>query len=295
LSFEVGPIFDARVRLPMERRPVGQRPEHLSERYNEILGTEKTRYRLLSELFEDMRLAGVSSAIVHAEYEFGDPADDLNEAVAQLVSEKPTQLTGFGTVSLERLRPERAVRQVQRVADLGLRGLNLQPAFFGIPTDHRLMYPIYAKASELGLIVALHTGINYSPRNPIKDERPILLDQVACDFSDLKLIACHGGWPWVAEMVAVARRHPNVMIELGGLAPRYIGQPGSGWEVLAQFMDTLIFDQVLYATDWPVFPMERAVREWETLPLRPENLQRIFSGNAARLLGLDTPVAGGVG
>lgn len=295
MAFEVGPILDARVRLPMERRPAAQRPDHLSERYDDVLGTDKTRHRLLSELFDDMRGAGIESAIMHAEYEFGDPADELNEAVAQVVAEYPTQLIGFGTVSLERLRPERAVQQVQRVADLGLRGLNLQPAFFGIPTDHRLMYPIYSKASELGLIVALHTGINYSRRDPIKDERPILLDQVACDFSDLRLIACHGGWPWVAEMVAVARRHPNVMIELGGLAPRYIGQAGGGWEVLAQFMDTLISDQVLYATDWPVFPMERAVREWGELPLRPENLQKILSGNSARMLGLDTTIAGGVG
>ena len=106
--------------------------------------------------------------------------------------------------------------------------------------DDRVLYPVYAKADELGLHVALHTGINYTVSFPIRNDQPLQLDQVACDFPGLVLIACHAGWPWVAEMVAVLRKHPNVYAEFGGLAPRYVCEPNTGWEVMKRFMNSLL-------------------------------------------------------
>ena len=98
--------------------------------------------------------------------------------------------------------------------------------------DDRVLYPVYAKADELGLQVAVHTGINYTVSYPIRNDQPLQVDQVACDFPGLVLIACHAGWPWVTEMVAVLRKHPNVYAEFGGLAPRYVCEPNTGWEVM---------------------------------------------------------------
>lgn len=82
------------------------------------------------------------------------------------------------------------------------------------------------------------------------------------------MIACHASWPWIPEIVAVARRHPNLLLDFGGLAPKYIGKPGSGWEMLYHFMNNLLQDQLLFATDWPAFSPERAVSEWKELNLK---------------------------
>jgi predicted TIM-barrel fold metal-dependent hydrolase len=228
--------------------------------------------------------AGVSHAVVHAEYEYGDPADELNEAVAALVARVPDRFSGYGTVSLAPLRVMRAVAQVAHCAELGLRGINIQPSFFGMPIDHAQLYPVYARASELGLGVGIHTGVNYTSHLPIKHDHPLQLDQVACDFPDLLLVACHAGWPWGAELVAVARKHPNVYLEFGGLAPKYVGSPGTGWEVVFRFMNSLLSQQVLFGTDWPVFPMPRAIAEWRELALKPAVLEALLGGNAGRLL-----------
>jgi predicted TIM-barrel fold metal-dependent hydrolase len=179
----------------------------------------------------------------------------------------------------------RAVAQVARAAELGLRGINIQPSFFSMPIDHAQLYPVYAKASEHGLGVGVHTGVNYTSHLPIKHDHPLQLDQVACDFPELTLIACHAGWPWAAEMVAVARKHPNVYLEFGGLAPKYVGSAGTGWEVVFRFMNSLLSKQVLFGTDWPVFPMPRALEEWRTLGLKPAVLEALLGGNADRLLG----------
>jgi len=53
-----------------------------------------------------------------------------------------------------------------------------------------------------------HVSINYST-NTMEVERPISLDVVTQDFPELKMIAGHGGWPWVNEMVANLLKYLN--------------------------------------------------------------------------------------
>ncbi|TAN34647.1 amidohydrolase [bacterium] len=279
-------MIDARVRLPLERWPEqfrSLREEYVTQ-YDRVLHLSANRERSVDLLKEDMSNAGVSHAIVHAEHEMGDAADALTEAVAQLVASDPDRFSGFGSISLEHFQIKRAVRQVQRIHDLGLIGVCFQPSFAGMAIDDRRLYPVYLRAMELELPVAVHTGINYSTSHPIVNDHPLMVDQVACDFPDLTVIACHAGWPWVPEMVAVACKHPKVLMEFGGLAPKYVGETGTGWEVMHRFMNSVLQKQVLFGTDWPVFPMGRAVSEWRAMDLKPQVLTALLGGNAEELL-----------
>ncbi len=140
---------------------------------------------------------------------------------------------------------------------MGMIGLSLEPAFFGMEIGDKRLYPIYAKAVENNLLVALHTGINYTSNRPMSGENPMQIDELCCHFSDLCVVASHAGWPWIAEMVAVARKHPQVFMELGGLSPKYVGTHGGGWEMMYRFMNSVLSDQVLFGTDWPVMDHER--------------------------------------
>src|SRR2546425_2930273 len=159
-------VVDFRVRFPTGVRPAVNLPAEYVDRYDAVLGLEERWDMSLDALVAEMDVAGVSHAVVHAEYEYGDPADDLNEAVAALVAKMPDRFSGYGTVSLAPLRVMRAAAQVTRSAQLGLRGINIQPSFFGMPIDHPQLYPVYAKACELGLGVGVHTGINYTSHLP---------------------------------------------------------------------------------------------------------------------------------
>ncbi|MGV2984247.1 amidohydrolase family protein [Microbacterium sp. AGC85] len=283
------PIIDARVRLPRPRQSVSELPREYLEQYDRVLGLSEKSAATLSDLDAAMRRAGVDHAIVHAEYETGDPADQYNEEVAKIVASNSRRFSGFGTISLHPLDIQRAVRQVDRVAELGLHGVTFQPSFADMPIDDRRLYPVYSRAESLRLPVAVHTGINYTRHMPISNDHPLQLDRVACDFPALVLIASHAGWPWVADMVAVMRKHPTVYAEFGGLAPKYVMQSGSGWEIMHRFMNSLVSEQILFASDWPVIPIEDSVAQWKAGDLKPEVVARLLGVNARRLLGMEVP------
>jgi predicted TIM-barrel fold metal-dependent hydrolase len=282
-------IIDFRARLPHDLRPAEDLPLEYRDQYDRVLDlTEKTQ-RTLADVQAEMAVAGVDHAVVHAEYETGDPADALNESLAKLVTGDPARFSGFGTISMQPFSIRRALDQLQHIKDLGLVGVGFQPSFVGMAIDDRRLYPVYVRAAELRMPVAVHTGINYTTHQPIRNDHPLQVDQVACDIPDVTIIACHAGWPWATEMVAVMRKHPNVYAEFGGLAPKYVLAANTGWEVMHRFMNSVLFEQVLFGTDWPVYRMDAALAEWRDGDLKPHVLQALLGGNAARLLGRASP------
>jgi predicted TIM-barrel fold metal-dependent hydrolase len=282
-------IIDARVRLPQDRRESARyiAPARQTEQYDRVLGlSSKMNAGTLDALLSDLDAQGIDQAVMHAESEGGEDADALNEALRRVLDEHPSRFVGMGCVDIGSPSPTAMARQAVRAADAGLVGVSFQPAFFGRDIDDRMLYPLYARAEELSLVVAVHTGITYSRMHPIRHERPELLDQVACDFPDLRLVACHAGWPWATEFAAVARRHPTVFLEFGGLAPKYVARPGTGWDALFGMMPNVLRAQVLYGSDWPVISPARAIAEWRESGLPDPALQALLHDNAAALFGL---------
>ena len=279
-------IIDFRVRVPQALCPEVDASVNSKTRYNQVLSTDEkfATAQTLEDLLQGMDNNGIDHAVMHAEYGFNDSADALNRVVAEVVAGHPQRFSGIGTISQRDFSIKKALRQVDDCIEMGFLGLSIQPAFFGMTLDEKVLYPIYAKAMENNLLVALHTGINYTSHRPMSGEHPILLDNIACDFPDLTIVASHAGWPWITEMVAVARKHPNVFMEFGGLAPKYIGAPGSGWETMFRFMNSVLSKQVLYGTDWPTMDHQRTVAEWRALGLKPEVLADVLAGNASTLI-----------
>jgi uncharacterized protein len=282
-------IIDARVRLPQDCRPDAEyhAPPRQTEQYDRVLNlTDKMNGGRLVDLLRAMDENDITHAVMHAETEGGESAEALNDGLSRVLAEHPGRFTGVGTVDLAPPQPTRAARQVAAAHGLGLRGISVQPAFFGLDIDARELYPTYARAEELGLVMAIHTGITYSRMHPLRHERPEHFDQVACDFPDLRLIAAHAGWPWATEYAAVARRHPTVFLEFGALAPKYIARAGTGWDALFALMPNLLRDQVLYGSDWPMMAPQRALAEWRQSGLPAAALDALFHGNAERLFDL---------
>ncbi len=260
-------------------------PKAQSAQYDAVLGlTDRLNKGTLAALLASMDTHGIRYAVMHAETEGGEDADDLNDRLLAVIGEYPGRFVGVGTVDPSLPTPSAVMQQARRVRERGLAGISLQCAFFGLDIDDRRLYPTYALAEETGLIVAVHTGVTYSHMHPMRHERAEMLDQVACDFPGLRLVASDGGWPQATEYAAVALRHPTIYLEFGGVAPKYVMRPGTGWDAVASLMPRLS-DQLLFATDWPVLLHDRALREWEEASLRESVIERFLSANTRALLG----------
>ncbi|MGQ9475433.1 MAG: amidohydrolase family protein [Actinomycetota bacterium] len=209
-----------------------------------------------------------------------------NDYFAEVVSRHPGRLRCFAGIDPH--KGMAAVREVERcVRELGLHGVAMRPFMQGIPADHRLFYPIYAKCVELGVPVWLHQSVSFATL-PMFVEHPSHLDQVALDFPELKIIAGHGGWPWTAELVAVAWRHPNVYIDFASMRPRYVGRHNTGWEPLVEYGNSILADRVVFGSTWLFMGMSvpELVEEIKRMPLREGVLEKWLYHNAARLLGI---------
>jgi uncharacterized protein len=271
-------VIDFRVQVPKPDR-VGTRTDYM-KRYLDIFDLSAVSYSL-AQLLSLLDAAGIDRAVMQAEWSSGDYRAE-NDQVAEIVRKHPDRFVGFASV--DAADGLAAVEELKRsVESLGLRGLNVQPFASRLHANDKKFYPLYYKCLEYGIPVAIHTGINYSNDRTIDYGRPIYVDEVACDFPGLRIIMNHGGWPWVHESVAIARKHRTVYIEIGGIAPKYVAAENAGWDILLRFANNLLQDQILFATD-SMIPFDRAVKEAKALPLKPDCLAKFLSGNAQEII-----------
>jgi predicted TIM-barrel fold metal-dependent hydrolase len=67
-------------------------------------------------------------------------------------------------------------------------------------------YLLYAVAEKLGIPILFHTGSSIFKNSRIKYGNPILYDDVAIDFPELKIVMAHGGrGPWYEEAALMVR------------------------------------------------------------------------------------------
>jgi predicted TIM-barrel fold metal-dependent hydrolase len=212
-----------------------------------------------------------------------------NEETSELLRRYPGRFLGLARISVNTFKGMTGVRELERlVRDEGFQALGVSALVDCIPASDRRYYPLYTKAAELGIPVRIYSSMNYANDRPYDLGHPRHLDQVAMDFPELKIIGGLGGWPWVNEMVALVRRHPNLHLDTSAHRGKYLGQPGSGWEMLIQFGNTLIQDKVLVGLSAGLVgqPYETLIEEYLGLPLKDTVKQKWLYGNAARVFGL---------
>ena len=215
------------------------------------------------------------------------PFGTSNDEAAELLARYPDRFLGLARIS--GLHPMKGVRELEfRVREQKFAALGVSALVDGIPASDRRYYPLYAKAAELDIPVRIYSSMNYATDRPYDLGHPRHLDQVAIDFPELTLIGGLGGWPWVNEMVALVRRHPKLHMDTSAHRGKYLGQRGSGWEMLMQFGNTLIQDKVLVGLSAGLVSQsyETLIQEYMDLPLKDAVKEKWLYGNAARVFGI---------
>jgi predicted TIM-barrel fold metal-dependent hydrolase len=200
-----------------------------------------------------------------------------NEYVAQAVSDHPGRFIGFGSV--DPLQLERALVGVDRIKELGLKGVKFHPSIQRFAPDDDRYWPIFDRCEQLGLIGLFHTGTSGIGAG-MPGGQGIRLDTVAAEFPDFQIIAAHFGYPWHEEMLAIALHKSNVSIDISGWAPRYI--PTS----VVREIKGRLQDQFLFGSDYPFIQPQRCLDELAQLELPEAVLHKLLLENGRRLLHL---------
>lgn len=212
-----------------------------------------------------------------------------NTFVSDYVRADPERLIAVGGIRPDRADGAAEVRHLVR--DLGIRGLKLHP-------PHQLFRPnayvdgerpelraIYAACAGERIPVIFHTGTSVFPgaRNRFGD--PLLVEDVAVDFPELTIVLAHGGRPlWTETAMFLARRFPNVWLELSGVPPAS----------LLDYFPKLprLLDKALFGTDWPgpgVRSIRANVEQFRALPLPPGAATKVLEENPLRVFPRRTP------
>jgi predicted TIM-barrel fold metal-dependent hydrolase len=229
----------------------------------------------LADFVDQLKDAGVEWGLIGA---------GSNDKTAEIVSQFPKTFIGEAMVNPH--DGMKAVRELERaIKELGLRSFYASPFRYGIRPNDKKFYPLYAKAVELGVPVFVYCTMNYRTDFPMDLAHPLCLDEVARDFPDMTIVAECGGWPWVPDMIGVARRHQNVYIDTAAHRPKYFATPGSGWEMLMQFGNTLLQDRIVFASGWSNYqmPIADVVEEMRALPLKDDVKEKWLYRNASRI------------
>ncbi len=246
----------------------------------------KVARRSLDELARDYEAIDVMALLLawDAETATGRPRVP-NDLVGEACRDHPKTFVGFGSV--DPLKGERAVEELQRISELGLKGVKLHPSLQAFAPDDERFWPLYERCEELGLAVLFHTGTSgIGAGQPggqgirLDYARPIRLDAVAASFPSLNVIAAHFGYPWHLELLAIALHKTNVYIDISGSAPRYIPT-----EVIRD-MKGRLKNQFLFGSDYPFIQPQRCLDELLELGIPDDVLQKVLIGNGSKLLGL---------
>jgi predicted TIM-barrel fold metal-dependent hydrolase len=247
----------------------------------------KVARRSLDELADDYEELDMRAVLLawDAETATGRPRVP-NELVAQACDDHPKAFLGFGSV--DPLKGKSAVDELERIEQLGLKGVKLHPSLQAFAPDDERHWPLYEKCEEIGLVLLFHTGTSgIGAGQPggqgirLDYARPIRLDAVAAAFPDLQIIAAHFGFPWHLELLAMALHKTNIYIDISGWAPRYIPT-----EVMRD-MKGRLQDQFLFGSDYPFIQPKRCLEELSGLGLPPEVLEKVLLENGKRLLLLE--------
>jgi aminocarboxymuconate-semialdehyde decarboxylase len=175
----------------------------------------------------------------------------INEGIASLCAAHPRRFIGIGMVPMQ--DPALAVRRLDEVKSLGLRGIEIGSHINGVPLGAARLHEVYAAAEQASLMVMVH------PLHPLGLDRmggrpelaavaafpmetafaavSLMTNGITERFPKLRILLSHGGGalPWILPRLRHAR---TTGAPLDSLFPRDPGEM-----VRTFYYDTILYDR----------------------------------------------------
>ncbi len=234
----------------------------------------------------------------------------VNDALAQIVSDRSDRFTALGTLPLN--NPVASLKEFERVTgEIGFRGVMLFSNANGVALSDQRFWPLYERASDIGAVMYIH------PTYPVGVEamNEYWLMPLVGFLFDTTLAAAGLVFSGVAE------RYPGVkwvLAHLGGAIPYLAERLDRGYQAFAEcrksieklpseylkdfYYDTVNFDlqalrlainfagveRLLAGSDYPhqVGSLDKMIESIKKLDLPAADERKVLGQNTAALLGL---------
>ena len=219
-------------------------------------------------------------------------AEIPNQYVADYVRRYSSKLIGFAGIDPTDSHCADELARAQE--ELGLKGVTVSPALQDFhPSDTRAM-ELYEACIKRKMPVLFEQN-HRSPAAKLEFARPLLLDEVAREFPDLRIVVSHLGYPWIHETVVLLAKHKNVFADIAGL----LRHPWLSYTALMPAYEYDVIDKLLFGSDFPyrsptecieaLYSLNQISMGTNLAAIPREKLRGVVERDALSLLGIAQP------
>ncbi len=226
----------------------------------------------LPDYLRCMDEAGIARSVIFSAATKPEQVRSINDYIAGQVSQYPDKLAGFGTLHPDYEMPE---EELERISDLGLKGIKIHPDFQQLQIDSPEMIKLFRKIGKK-MPVLIHAG-----DGRFQFSNPDRIARLHRTVPELQIIAAHmGGWSeWEMAWKYLIGKE-EVYLDISST----IGHVPA--EQVRDMVRTHGADKVLFASDYPAVTPKQTIQDVLSLNLSSAEYEMIFYKNAERLLGL---------
>lgn len=224
-----------------------------------------------AELKKSAQASGVDGLVLLSSATKATQVESINTFVHDTVAENPDYI-GFGTMhyAYHDIQGE-----MQRIKDLGLKGLKLHAEFQNFSIDDEKMFPIYEQAIQLQLPVLFHLGDRTSDRSS-----PERMARILERYPEMIVIGAHlgGVFSWDDSLKYLIGK--NLYMDTSSVF-EFLDK-----KIALRMMRKHGIDKLLFGTDFPISLHQPEIDHINSLALTADEKEMIFHKNAEKLLHL---------
>lgn len=255
--------------------------------------TRKPTKDNVQALFDEMARHGVDHAVVLTSYKVDIDRPSVEE-VFELLARDPRVTLVEGLRWRGDARTDLFVLE-EHIRDGVVGGIKLYPGYDKYAINDPSLEAVFRIAAKYDVPVMIHCGDTYSKSAKVRQAHPLLVDDVAVDYPDVKFVICHLGSPWFQDTAEVLYKNDNVYADISGLT---LGDITDRFEAyLATRVKEMIMymgdpgRQIMYGSDWPLVSMGPYLKFLHNLEFTDDQKENIAWRTAARLFKIDLPNA----
>ena len=227
---------------------------------------------LASTVLSRWKEHGIGHAVIFSVATKMEQVDRINAFIASTVEQGGGFFTGLGTAHQD--VPDMAA-VVDRVINLGLKGIKLHPDTQGCAIDDPRLFALY-EACAGRIPVMLHTGDSrYDYSNPDRMERVLKL------FPKTTFVGAHfGGWSVWDESTRRLHSYDNIFVDSSSTF--HWVEP----DKVKGYIRTYGSEKVMFGSDFPMWDVVPELDAMLSLRLSDSEYENIFHRTAERVFGI---------